>query len=671
VVLLAPVLIILALIFIEHPRSAVAAKSRPPSGPNGTLEIGFLGSITTPSPSTLLFQRVLLNVVAVRLNPSSDPNIGDIDPGWVAVSVPPGLGRINAFGAITTNVSFGGNFGANGTSFSIGMGRSELQLDLNVLQQNVELFNGAQIPAQTYNQIELVVDQDNPGNLVPVCGSGSPRGEGCITYTGALLSPGRNPRTVSKINLARNGFAPLMLNVAVNIPAGAPISSTDTVVIDPTISVIPNSISGISPVLAGVSGTVFPNPATTGEAVTAEIHGTNQIVATVNTQLNGNYVFALPSALPNGTTYDFYASGKDRSFAVNSSQPALVRGTFTNINFTEAAAKPGSLAGRVKDTCNGTPIQAAILQLLEADPAFGGADCTTDPPTHCVVVASASTDEVGHYPLPGRIAQPAPFKTIPLTGSYTLKVSAAGYNPVTQAVTVSGKALTCPGLPNNLCDFNLERGEVDGTVTLNSTNSGPPLDLMVVAEDSGKNKIEGVAMATVPHLNTTGSFKMFVPDNVSPLDFFAATEDLFGIDPQKDTGHTIAVQSGVLGPAKCALSPTAVALTGFDCVGHGSIAGTAPVSDQNTSIILSKAGVELMQSLVGPPGSNEAGQFAFCAPADPLGYKLQRFQDASPGSTATVTPAVPTSVPTPCSGICDGTSSTCLLCTGTTGINLP
>jgi len=126
VVLLAPVLIILALIFIEHPRSAVAAKSRPPSGPNGTLEIGFLGSITTPSLSTLLFQRVLLNVVAVRLHPSSDPNVGDFDPGWVAVSVPPGLGRVNAFGAITTNVSFGGNFGINGTAFAIGMGRSEL-----------------------------------------------------------------------------------------------------------------------------------------------------------------------------------------------------------------------------------------------------------------------------------------------------------------------------------------------------------------------------------------------------------------------------------------------------------------------------------------------------------------------------------------------------------------
>jgi hypothetical protein len=669
VVLLAPVLIVLALILVERPQSAVAAKSRPPAGPTGTLEIGFLGSITTPSPSTLLFQRVLLNVVAVRLNPSPDPNISDIDPGWVAVSVPPGLGRINAFGAITTNVTFGGNFGLNGTTFAIGMGRSELQVDLNVLQQNVQLFNGAQIPAQTYNQAELVVDQDNPGNLVPVCGSGSPRGEGCITYTASLLNPGINPRAVFHANLARNGFAPLMLNVAVNIPAGAPISSTAAVVIDPTISVIPNSVSGISPVLAGVGGAVS-NPATTGETVTAEIHGTNQIVATVNTQLNGNYVFALPSALPNGTTYDFYASGKDRSFAVNSSQPALTRGAFTNINFTETTTKAASLAGQVKDTCTGTPIQAATLQLLEPDPAFGSADCTTDPPTHCVVVASASTDEVGHYPIPGRNAQPAPFKTIPLTGSYTLKVSAAGYNPVTQAVTVSGKALTCTGLPNNACDFSLERGEIDGTVTLKSTNTGPPLDLMVMAEDSGTNKIEGIAMTTVPTGSTTGPFKMIVPDNVSPLDFFAEAEDLFGADPQKDTGHTIAVQSGVLGPAKCALSATAVALTGFDCVGHGSIAGTAPVSDQNTSIILSKAGVELMQSLVGPPGSNEAGQFAFCAPADPLGYKLQRFQGASPGSSAMVTPAAPTAIPSPCSGICNS-GATCSLCTGTSGVTLP
>jgi hypothetical protein len=667
VVLLAPVLIILALIFAEHPRSAAAAKG---PGSNGTLEIGFLGSITTPSPNTLLFQRVLLNVAAVRLTPSADPNIGDGDSSWVAVSVPPGLGRISAFGAVFTDVNFGGTFGPNGSTFAIGQGRSELQLDLNLLQQNAELFNGAQIPAQTYNQEEVVLDQDNPGNLVPVCGSGSPRGEGCITYTAALLNAGVNPRTLFKVNLARNGFAPLMLNVAVNIPAGAPISSTGTVTIDPTITVIPNNNSGISPVLAGVSGAVS-NPATTGEAVTAEIHGTNQIVATVNTQANGNYVFALPSALPNGTTYDFYATGKKRSFAVDSSQPALIRGAFTNINFTEATVKAASLAGQVKDTCTGTPIQAATLQLLEADPAAVGADCTTDPPTHCVVVASASTDEVGHYPLPGSGAQPAPFKTIPLTGSYTLKVSAAGYNPATQAVTISGNALTCPGLPNNACDFSLERGEVDGTVTLTSTNTGPPLDVIVMAEDSGKNKIEGVAMTTVPTSSTTGAFKMVVPDNVSPLDFFAAVEDLFGADPQKDTGHTIAVQSGVLGPSKCAVSATAVALNGVDCVGHGSIAGTAPVSDQNTSIILSKAGVDLMESAVGPPGSNEAGQFAFCAPADPLGYTLQRFDSASPGSTAAVTPATPTAIPTPCSGICGGTSSTCLLCAGTSGINLP
>jgi hypothetical protein len=669
VVLLAPVLIILALIFTEHPRSAAAAKN---PGSTGTLEIGFLGSITTPSPNTLLFQRVLLNVAAVRLTPSSDPNIGDGDPSWVAVSVPPGLGRVSAFGAIFTDINFGGTFGPNGSTFSIGLGRSELQLDLNALQQNAELFNGAQIPPQTYNQEEVVLDQDNPGNLVPVCGSGSPRGEGCITYTAVLLNPGTNPRTISPINLARNGFAPLVLNVAVNIPAGAPINSTNTVTIDPTISVIPNSVSGISPVLAGVSGAVS-NPATTGEAVTAEIHGTNQIVATVNTQLNGNYVFALPSALPGGTTYDFYASGKKRSFAVNSSQPALTQGTFTNINFTEATAKAASLAGRVKDTCTGAPIQAATLQLLEPDPASGGTDCTTSPPTHCVVVASASTDEVGHYPLPGSSAQPAPFKAIPLSGSYTLKVSAAGYNPATQAVTVSGNALTCLGLPNNACDFSLERGEVDGTVTLNSTNSGPPLDVMVMAEDGATNKIEGLTMTTVPTGSKTGPFKMVVPDNVSPLDFFAAVEDLFGSDPQKDTGHTIAVQSGVLGPAKCAVSATAVALTGFDCVGHGSIAGTATVSNQNTSIILSKAGVDLIQSAVGPPGSNEAGQFAFCAPADPLSYTLQRFDSASPGSTAAVTSATPTAIPSPCSGICDNGSmgKTCLLCTGTSGVTLP
>jgi hypothetical protein len=166
---------------------------------------------------------------------------------------------------------------------------------------------------------------------------------------------------------------------------------------------------------------------------------------------------------------------------------------------------------------------------------------------------------------------------------------------------------------------------------------------------------------------------MLVPDNVTPLDFFAAVEDLFGPESQKDTGHTIAVQSGVPGPAKCAVGATAVALTGFDCGGHGSIPGTAPVSDQNTSIIVSKAGVDLMQSLVGPPGSNEAGQFAFCVPADPVGYTLRRFNGASPGSSATVMPVAPTATASPCSGICDNGSkgANCFLCTGTSAVTLP
>jgi hypothetical protein len=109
----------------------------------------------------------------------------------------------------------------------------------------------------------------------------------------------------------------------------------------------------------------------------------------------------------------------------------------------------------------------------------------------------------------------------------------------------------------------------------------------------------------------------------------------------------------------------------MSCVGHGSVSG-ASTFDQNTTIVLSKGGVQLMQSKVGA-----GGVFNFCAPADPApvdpaaGYTLQRFESGSPvGSPTTILLTAPSVItpPPPCSSIC---STACLLCANTPGIVVP
>jgi len=291
--------------------------------------------------------------------------------------------------------------------------------------------------------------------------------------------------------------------------------------------------------------------------------------------------------------------------------------------------------------------------------------------------------------MPGNGKAAAPFSITPSNQSYTVNVSASGYNPGQLAVSPVGNGLGCPnsGFGGNNCSIQLERGEIDATVALSGTNTGPTLNVLIMAEQSGTNRVQGVGMASIPNGSSQSQpVPIFVPDNsaalnpIAAFDFFGTVQDLFGTStnavPEKDTGHAISVLANVAGSAKCPAAPTVAAMTGFDCVGHGSVAGTVTGADANTVVVMANNGVQLMQQAVPSSGVN-AGQFGFCAPADPAAaYTLQHFE-AQPDGTLTavgtataVTLPVPTAIPTPCSGICGNTSTSCSLCNGLTNANI-
>jgi hypothetical protein len=215
---------------------------------------------------------------------------------------------------------------------------------------------------------------------------------------------------------------------------------------------------------------------------------------------------------------------------------------------------------------------------------------------------------------------------------------------------------------------------------LTAPNTGSPLDVLVMAEQSNTNNIAAVTTVTIPTGSTLAAFSLLVPttNTIPTLDLFASVQDQFGGVPQQATGHSIAVMQGVPSPpaASACMTPVTLATLGpMTCEGHGSLSGTASTFDRNTTIILSKDGVQLMQSKV-----DAGGVFNFCAPADPAaGYAVQHFENVTPfeGGMSVGPPTMfiltaPSLIPTPCSSICNtGTPATCFLCANTPGIVVP
>jgi len=443
-ILLAPVLLILGLALSGGNQAATAAA---PAAGKGTVAIALEGTFAN-SQNVTSFQRIALNVVSIRLNPSTDADVSDFDSRWVTVPVPAGVGRNTGVIEISTGNNFGGSVNtSSNNNVAIGTANSEIQIDLKAITGFAQIFNAANISAQTYNQAELVLDSATPGNIVPLCASGLPAAEGCISYPAKLLqnttTPTPSPGNISIRTTISGGLiipkntnvvTPLVIAIDPGIVGPPTVSIGQAIVIDPIIAAIPiNPPSTTPPFLNPALGTVqgvinttasggFSNSKSKVETITAEISGTNNIIeavtlpSTCNGKKTCTFFLYLPAG-PGGSNYDLVASSKGTSYAVRSNVNVNV-GVLTNLAVPLAiVTRPAvTLSGKVSDPCTGFPIQAATLNLLVPDPLVV-ASCTTAagslPPAGCVVAATGSSDEAGKFPLPGNGFNEAPFDMVP------------------------------------------------------------------------------------------------------------------------------------------------------------------------------------------------------------------------------------------------------------------
>jgi hypothetical protein len=649
------------------------------TGPAGTILIALTGAPPTPNlPFTPGFQSLSFNVLAVKLNPSTDPNIfqNQGDANWTTIPVAPGVG-LNSTGSVDVFTQLATLFNLNTAGpnpAGAGTGPSELQVDINQIQTVPQLFNSALVPANTYHAIELVLDGSNAGTVVPTCLE-TPQSllEGCIASQISLVDPSQFLTTSSfgGISVPLNGLATLVINITPVTPGvqgfpGRPNFSGGLYQFSPSISLPPNAINFLG---------LVTGPAFGATKVAAELADTGQVVETT-TIGGGRYQLPLPAAV-GGTLYDLVASGP--GFAYAFAHNVLVqRSNVQTVQLDAAAAGQIALTGKVTDACSGMPLQGATLEIV-APAAGSGADCTQVPtPSGCVVLASANTDDAGIYPMPPSNFVLQPFKNIP-NGSYTMIVTSAGYDTVASSLSVSGGA-ACSAGTGGICNFALGRSQIQGLVTISPPVPSPrALNVLVTAEDHGTHRIENVALATVPVGSNAAPFTMFVPEqsNVSSLDLYATVSDYFNGLPEKSSGHTIAVLSAFAPASRCGTSATNPTLS-MQCAGHGSIMGSTTIFDDGTSIVLSKDGVELMSTAVGPKGGTAAGQFSICAPADPAPYELQRFEAtppaAQPSPVGTPVPELmtpPLQVAQPCNSICGTGSGQCLVCVNNNGVKVP
>jgi hypothetical protein len=647
------------------------------------------------------YQRVLLNVLAVRLNPSTDTTISDFAPAWVEIPAPAAVGLANPSPFISTSSNY------TGTGTVVTAATSILQLDLVPLQNLPIFFNAAEIGAGTYGQVELVLNSANPSSVVPLCHSGE--AEGCITFNAAVFmqkkpsstADGETAKKTSKfvypklrakfIYPVKAGVVqPLLIDLITTVgrpSKGTPV--TANLVITPRIR--PIKSSPIPSSLGEVTGKVnnFVQSSTT---VTAELHGTNQVIAITHLLGKGTFSLFLP-AQPAGTLYDMYVSGNG-GFVVMSGVTVIGGSSIALSPVTVPSSSLGLLRGTISDGCNGLPIGAATLSLLVPDLTKGAATCqlTGSPPAippNCVVVATATTDDLGQYPPPlTRFAEVA-LKPPPGVPHYDLEISAPGYNTTVQPITPG--SVVCPDsvIPNT-CSFGLEHGFLVGTAELsNSNETGATLNALVTAEDSGTNNIENISLASIPPGTTSGPFTISVPIaepssnaiGVSSYDLFGSIQDLFEGTPQKTSGNEIGVVAGVRAPNTDCNSRTIPPLSAMDCVGLGSVSGNVTPANPNdpsaTSVRLAKEAkngnlVQIMEtepnSIVPLPAPDN--NYAFCAPHDT--YTLQHFESGSsePVSQVTVPLNGPKKLKTPCPEICP-TGSTCKVCVATTAPALP
>jgi hypothetical protein len=680
IVLLAPMLVFLTAVL-----SPIGTAEGQVSGPAGTLLIALTGAPPTPNlPFTPGFQSLSLNVLAVKLNPSTDPSIfqNQGDPNWTTIPVAPGVG-LNNTGIVDVFVQLATLFNLNTSGpnpAGAGTGPSELQVDLNQIQTVPILFNSQLVPATTYHAIELVLDGSNAGTAVPIClETPSSLLEGCIASQISMVNPSQFLTATSPgFSVPLNGLATLVINITPvtstvqGFPA-PPTFSGGFYQFSPSISVPPTPLNslGQTNALGQVTGAAFG-----ASQVAAELSSTGQVIATTSIG-GGQYQLPLPASV-NGTLYDLVASGPGFTYAF-AHNVLVKRSNVQSVQLDATAAGQIALTGKVTDLCSGMPLPGATLQIV-APAAGSGADCTQIPtPSACVVLASANTDDTGVYPMPPSNFVPQSFNHVP-NGSYTMVVNSAGYDTVASPMSVSGGA-ACSAGTGGLCNFALGRSTIEGLVNISPPVPSPrALNVLVTAEDHGTHRIENVTLTSVPVGSSAAPFTMFVPDvaSVPSLDIYATVSDYFNGLPERGSGHTIAVLSGIGPASQCGTAATHPILS-MQCAGHGSIMGFTPKPfDDGTSVVLSKGGVQLMSTGVGPLGGSEPGQFSLCAPADPAPYQLQRFEANPPaaqpspaGTPVPQTMAPPLQVAQPCNSICDTGSGQCLVCVNNNAVKVP
>lgn len=576
----------------------------------GAVEIGFVDS---PSQA---YQQMVLNVAAVRINPSTDPNVAETDPNWVTITAPPGAGAAG-----------------------------ELALDLNAIQNNAKVFNTVQVPAQTYYQVELILDPNTPGTIIPSCPkSGGPL-EGCIPYN-VTVSPSTSPRfnMSAGIQVTANGLTPLVLDISPG-PVTAATAPGGTYQLGKlTIAAASSSVLG------NLTGTVTASSGSVSDTqtISAELTSTNQVVASTilnpTSSTKAGFNLQVPAAVgTSGTTYDLFVSGGNDTFDV-AKAVTVTRGNTTTQDFSVKSASTNEISGTVTDDSSGNPISGATVNLLQAPSS--GASCSTSP-IDCVVVASVATDDQGNYT----------FLAVPL-GDYTLQIENTGTDQLLSDLSLGSGTPSCSGSnPSATCDFRLTSTTISGTVSIQPAPTSDKL-VTIVAEQSGTNTLEGLEMVTVPAGFTSLPFTIQVPTSVASFDLIASSQDTYLGIPTQYTGHSLGVAAGV--------SPSTSPTLALTCGGHGSLFGTATSSDAGTRIMLSKPDpnqnlVELMESSTSP-----AGEFSFCAP--PGGYQLQRLEVSQVGPTSTASPVgtpevvnVPTPAPTssPCPSTCQNADGSC------------
>jgi hypothetical protein len=675
VAILAPAAIVCAILVgsIHGTDKALAGKKK------GSLQVAFITNVTGPNGGPAEhFQNLFLNVSSVRINPKPKPKAkNQVIPAegasnWITIPVPAGVGGVAR-----------GNPG-------------DLQIDMIAGQSQAQYYNTGKVKQNTYYTVEVEFDTSVPGFAVPTCPSGGPR-EGCINYPIIFENPGAQVVFSPPQGLQVNKGALSLLLIQINVQIISPPSGPgQPYTIDVSISQgTPGNYLGVVSGNVSNAGSALNKKKVRKLMVTAELAGTNTIIASAPVQKSGDYNFYLP-AVPDGTFYDFFAAGGGGSFEAIRSDTALTPSGPLSINFNAVTMGHtlGSITGVITDQCSGQPISGAALQLLippDSDPTV---DCSADKvmAAKCVTVATATTDNVGGFPQPGTVLEPATFNQIPaISGiTYTLEVSAAGYDTllvggVKPSSGSSGGDCGTASSSKGACDLTLTTGYVNGTVNLGVTpQNSENILLQVFAEKSGTSDL--VSALPAPVLirgpNQTVNFTLNVPTALSmpggTLDMFAQAIDIYlgGSDPY--TGHSIITESGVRVPASaCANSADTPFSEAMVCTGHGSIAGTVANPDTETTVELSKNGVILSTVPGGVPQPaptiSQSNLYSFCAPPDD--YSVQRLERGIPqGSpTAVGAMATPQATSTPCpstcfSGITDGSGNQ--LCPGVCGATI-